>query len=86
MRQLHRLWAWLAGYFWIPCPKCGEHFGGHEVADFSVRVGDKLKVVCKRCDPGPDHYIEIDGVIWAVRRHAEASIQDPKSTGIGSNS
>ena len=18
------------GYFWLPCPRCGEHFGGHE--------------------------------------------------------
>ena len=21
------------GYFWLPCPICGENFGGHETAD-----------------------------------------------------
>ena len=30
MRAMHRLWAWLFGYFWLPCPVCGKHFGGHE--------------------------------------------------------
>lgn len=30
MRQLQRLYAWAFGYFWLPCPLCGEPFGGHE--------------------------------------------------------
>ena len=30
MRLLHRLYAKLFGYFWLPCPICGEYFGGHE--------------------------------------------------------
>lgn len=29
-RILHELWAWIAGYFWTPCPVCGREFGGHE--------------------------------------------------------
>lgn len=29
-RWLNRLWAGFGGYFWIPCPLCGEDFGGHE--------------------------------------------------------
>ena len=29
-RWAHRLYAHVAGYFWLPCPLCGEHFGGHE--------------------------------------------------------
>lgn len=29
-RRLHKIWAGLAGYFWLPCPLCGEMFGGHE--------------------------------------------------------
>ena len=29
-RAAHKIWAHLAGYFWIPCPLCGERFGGHE--------------------------------------------------------
>jgi hypothetical protein len=30
MRILHRLYAHLFGYFWLPCPLCGRMFGGHE--------------------------------------------------------
>jgi hypothetical protein len=29
-RFLARLWAWLAGYFWLPCPVCKEPFAGFE--------------------------------------------------------
>jgi len=29
-RWLQQLRAWLGGYFWLPCPICGEYFGGHE--------------------------------------------------------
>lgn len=29
-RWLHRVYAFLFGYFWVPCPICGRMFGGHE--------------------------------------------------------
>ncbi len=29
-RWCHRVYAWFAGYFWLPCPVCGQMFGGHE--------------------------------------------------------
>lgn len=29
-RFLNRLYAIFAGYFWLPCPMCGQMFGGHE--------------------------------------------------------
>ena len=29
-RTLAKIWAHLWGYFWLPCPICGEMFGGHE--------------------------------------------------------
>ena len=29
-RIFHRFYAWLFGYFWLPCPICGRFFGGHE--------------------------------------------------------
>jgi hypothetical protein len=29
-RTLHRFYAWAFRYFWVPCPICGRHFGGHE--------------------------------------------------------
>jgi hypothetical protein len=31
-RLVHRTWAKVNGYFWLPCPICGRMFGGHEVA------------------------------------------------------
>lgn len=31
MRFLHKIYANLFGYFWLPCGVCGKHFGGHEV-------------------------------------------------------
>lgn len=29
-RWIHRVHAAINGYFWLPCPACGEKFGGHE--------------------------------------------------------
>ena len=29
-RWLRRRRASLGGYFWLPCPICGEYFGGYE--------------------------------------------------------
>ena len=29
-RWLHHWFANFWGYFWLPCPRCGEYFGGHE--------------------------------------------------------
>ena len=39
-RLLNRAYAWLFGYFWLPCPVCGECFGGHE-ASFSALIVDE---------------------------------------------
>jgi hypothetical protein len=33
-RWMHRLYAWLAGYFWLPCPVCHDPFAGHEWRDY----------------------------------------------------
>jgi hypothetical protein len=32
-RTLNRLYARLFGYFWLPCPLCGQMSGGHEWRD-----------------------------------------------------
>lgn len=29
-RWVHRIWAFVRGYYWLPCPRCGRMFGGHE--------------------------------------------------------
>jgi hypothetical protein len=37
-RRLNHFYAWLHGYFWVPCPLCGRMFGGHEYGPVSVPV------------------------------------------------
>jgi hypothetical protein len=29
-RWIHQTYAFVAGYFWLPCPVCGRQVGGHE--------------------------------------------------------
>jgi len=29
-RILHQIYAFVAGYFWLPCRICGRYHGGHE--------------------------------------------------------
>lgn len=38
MRLLNRVYAWIFGYFWLPCPVCGDHFGGHEASRHALVV------------------------------------------------
>jgi hypothetical protein len=61
MRLLNRLYAFIFGYFWLPCPICRECFGGHErrggalIDPFSEKEcpdGSRTstgKCVCKQC-------------------------------------
>jgi hypothetical protein len=42
---VHRLYAAAGGWFWLPCPACAEHFGGHEAGDCSLVT----RTVCRRC-------------------------------------
>ena len=32
-RLFNKIYADFKGYFWLPCPLCGKHFGGHEWLD-----------------------------------------------------
>ena len=32
-RTLNKMFAAVAGYFWLECPCCGKGFGGHEWKD-----------------------------------------------------
>jgi hypothetical protein len=53
-RSLHRLYAGAMRYFWLPCPICGEMFGGHETevtrgAYVPDHDGSTGKMVCRRC-------------------------------------
>lgn len=37
-RRLNHAWANVAGYFWKPCPICGDFFGGHEIGEATIRI------------------------------------------------
>jgi hypothetical protein len=37
-RRLHRWYAHRFGFFWLPCPLCGQMFGGHEWRDIDGKV------------------------------------------------
>lgn len=54
-RFLHRWYARLFGYFWLPCPLCREPFGGHEIIIPEpeeigiIRPGGPRRIPCPRC-------------------------------------
>ena len=52
IRFLHRCYAWMFGYFWLPCPACGKYFGGHESPIGAGIIKDGIGfMVCKSCAP-----------------------------------
>ena len=57
-RWLNRLYAYVRGYFWLPCPICGENFGGHEIVIkdvYLVARGDSLD--CKVFEMVAEHLL-----------------------------
>lgn len=50
-RFLHRAWAFVRGYSWIPCPICKRGFGGHEWRDDAeLWITERDSVaVCPNC-------------------------------------
>ena len=53
-RWMHRLWAAIAGYFWLPCPRCGRMFGGHERHGGTKLVAGRMMICCYRCPQRDD--------------------------------
>lgn len=50
-RFFRKLRADLGGDFWLPCPVCGEMFGGFEIGSGHVTLPDgSKKCCCKNCD------------------------------------
>ena len=37
-RDAHEMFAKELRYFWLPCPLCGAHFGGHEWRDIDGKT------------------------------------------------
>lgn len=49
-RWIQHLYAVLNGYFWLPCPICGQYFGGHEWEhSANLMYGDRGHGVCGDC-------------------------------------
>lgn len=49
-RAHQQRYANLHGYFWLPCPLCGEEFGGHE-AHGNIATSDpsRFEGICPSC-------------------------------------
>lgn len=44
---MHKCWAKLNGYFWLPCAVCGRMFGGHQAGYGGLIEKDgKTLIVC----------------------------------------
>jgi hypothetical protein len=55
-RWVHRGYAFLLGYFWLPCPLCGRFSGGHEWDGFNPRASmpvpgepNRYRGICPSC-------------------------------------
>ncbi len=49
IRFLHKVYAHVNGYFWLPCPICGRMFGGHEKKGDLMIDWSRGKAVCSNC-------------------------------------
>ena len=56
---LRRAYARLFGYFWLPCPVCGECFGGFEAGHYP----NYDRLTCRRasCQVEARHTIHLNG-------------------------
>lgn len=52
-RVFNKMYANMFGYFWIPCPRCGEYFGGHEWKHTNIGMStadqNVSSAVCTKC-------------------------------------
>ncbi len=49
IRLLDKIYALVNGYFWLPCPICGEEFGGHEASGSLMDGWYRGRSVCPKC-------------------------------------
>ena len=81
VRRFHRYYANAFGYFWLPCPICGENYGGHEWKNHNVGIATEragvTKGMCNECAKRfeakhpPGSQIIVDGEtgkswVWAM--------------------
>jgi hypothetical protein len=75
-RWVHRLYAVVFGYFWSPCPICGQHFGGHEWRAPFVVDPVTVRGICPACVKAGRGVVKIfvkdgQGVVKTVLRRVE---------------
>jgi hypothetical protein len=63
-RIFERLYAWLRGYYWGPCPICGRHFGGHERGGYLATSFHGGRRVCAGCVDEADRLNEANN--WFI--------------------
>lgn len=73
IRLYHKKYADLFGYFWLPCPICGEMMGGHEWKEGSIQVLQDEhagKCCCTSCVKkyGIDENQRIIGFVYDKRK------------------
>jgi predicted RNA-binding Zn-ribbon protein involved in translation (DUF1610 family) len=50
-RFVQRIKAFSGSYYWLPCPICGEYYGGHEWDGGSLAdTNHSGKMVCPDCN------------------------------------
>lgn len=71
-RWFAHLWAWMLGYFWIPCKVCGRPFGGQEtgwIALPSEKPGVQWSICrARRCQDAARAIEEERGIYRSVER------------------
>ena len=81
-RRFNKIYAKVFGYFWIPCPICGQMFGGHEWKSYdgmssAIRTGKPgiNKGICKDCTlkglgDKPDYIFLNDAISMEIKEKA----------------
>ena len=88
-RAQHRAYAESRGFFWLPCPRCGQPFGGHEWRygpEYTITYpgGDAGEGVCPRCPspPGRRETRETATRVFGNMQQCLASSSDDFNRGI----
>lgn len=66
-RLFNKLYANLFGYFWLPCPSCGQMFGGHESSWKCKLIEGHTYSVCNDCGNNPKVIDERPFPTWLKR-------------------
>ena len=69
LRVIHRIYARLFGYLWLPCPVCGKEFGGHEHVWAIPLIGPTgaMGVCSHACGRKAQKMNDTNGYQWPIR-------------------